>query len=247
MSSSTALSDQTAPKRSALQFINNLPLAVSISIPPVFVVIIALIIGLVGASSARTLAQGQNDMYEGEVVPFVSLYDMQREYQGSRVRALALLAYQGQDISDKLAELDEREQQTLGFIDDYRNLTDNPADADAIEAEVIRFHELVRTGLAPLVQSDNVNQSAITSYWENILYPASDVVNELMTKESRDRDESATERFEAGSALATSNQTTLVLTIIIGVILGLILTSYGVRRIRKTITNAAESVHALAR
>lgn len=29
-------------------------------------------------------------MYEGEVVPFVSLYDMQREYQGSRVRALAL-------------------------------------------------------------------------------------------------------------------------------------------------------------
>ncbi|WP_051196398.1 methyl-accepting chemotaxis protein, partial [Jonesia quinghaiensis] len=221
----------------------NLPLAVPIFTPAAILGLVALIMGILAINSANTLSQGQTDMYEKEVVPLSLMYDMQRQFQGSRTRAVALMAYLGEDISEQLAELDEREQGALDLVEEYRPLATDQGNINAIETAITEFHDDVRGEWAQLIETGN--QSATAAYWENTLYPSSDAVNELMTEGASNRASSAQQLDADGTTLTEQTRVILIVVLLVGLIVGFAFATYVVREILTSIRRVSQSIDSL--
>ncbi|WP_035833920.1 methyl-accepting chemotaxis protein, partial [Jonesia quinghaiensis] len=235
----------TTPGQRPRRFsMSNAPLTVQIATPAVILGVVAFIMGILAITSANTLSLGQTEMNDQQVKPLALLATMQSQFESSQIQAAALIAFEGEDISARIAALDERERETEAIIDEYRPFVANPATLAGIEEGIAAFHAAVRGEWAQLVVAGD--DATTRAYLQNTLEPIAVATDELFSTGIENRVNSADTLDDEGDDLAMQTNVILISTLIVGLVIGVSIALVIIRQLRRSIQRVGSVLDELS-
>ncbi|WP_246169295.1 methyl-accepting chemotaxis protein [Actinotalea subterranea] len=204
--------------------------------------VVATGMGVLGVTALRGLDAGQERMYDETVEPLV---DMQRTFQGSRVRVNAYAFAHADERADLRAELVEREAAFTELVEAYRPLADDPAVVDTLAEQAAAFHAAFRDEFAPAVDAGETE--AVADLYGELVYPAADAANEAMSAEAEAQEAQGAQEHADGEALASRSEVLLITSLLAGLAAPVLIAFAVVRGIVRTVGAVSVSVEALAR
>lgn len=205
------------------------------------VAVVSLLVGLLGISQIRSLADGQDRMFHQRVMPIIQVADAHQLFEGSRVRANALPLRP--ELDSHLTELDEREAQTVALLEDYREHSHDHAVLDDVIAKIQDYHAAVRGPWADVVRSGDI--AAMEEVYTGTLSVSAEEASTALDAGVRAQVERAEADNVAAAEQAARTQTLLVVVLVAGLVLGLAIALYVTRQFMRTVVSVRTAVTAL--
>jgi methyl-accepting chemotaxis protein len=179
------------------------------------------------------MAQGQERLFQERVNPLSAMIEVQRTFQGSRVRANALAFSSPDERASLLRELEERETALADLLGQLRPHATDPARIDRFAQEAKSFHENV--------------PSEINRVYQQEVYLHADNANELLTEETAAQEAAAARERRAGADTARDTQRALAIAFLIGLAASAVTSSALARQITRTVRSVGTSLAAMER
>ncbi|MGN8244992.1 methyl-accepting chemotaxis protein [Cellulomonas soli] len=235
-----------APPTARRRFVDR-PIGVRIGVAVGLLALVASVMGVLGIVVSRSLSEGQQQMYDESVDPLVALADMQRDVQGSRVRANVLAFANPQDRADLVAELDERGAHLIEQAQEYAGQALTADMQGPFVDELTAFHDAIDDEwMTAILASESGQDVDLHALYESTLYAHADAALDILTAEGDARAAHATELNDAGTRQAANLQRLLVIALLVGLALGGFLAVRVVRSVVRTVAVVGESLEALA-
>jgi methyl-accepting chemotaxis protein len=206
--------------------------------------VVAVVMGGLAIVTTKNLADGQEGLYDEHLVPIEQLEQIQRTFQGSRVRANAYAFEQPELRRALIAEIDGRRAEVESLLEAYLPLA---ADADRVAeglAQVRQFHQAFEDEFAPAVDADD--EDLVAELYDSVLYPAADAALTAFSDEVEVQAVLAEEHYEEGGQMALRRQNVLVLTLLVGLAASLWLAWAVVRTIVGAVAEVKAAADAMA-
>ena len=205
--------------------------------------VVIVVVGGLGATASLTVQQGEQELYEENVVPLTMLNEIQSNFQGSRVRANALLGAGFEMRNILREEIQERQVELEALVADYAPYAVGADFILAFETATAEFHEV--TDSVYFDAAHNRDVELFGHLYSNVVYPVADRADLMLTEEAEAQAAAAAAEIDADQATANTLLMTLAIATVVGLLVGAVVFFRVTAKMVASIRDVAASAEAL--
>jgi methyl-accepting chemotaxis protein len=217
----------------------DLPVAVRVTSAAAVIAVVAIVMGVIGYSTAKTLEAGQQELYHERVEPLVQISQIQRDFEWIRARSSAMGFMDAEGRDKTLDMLAERHDSLMEKIDAY--LPYLATDTGVVD-DINTYYDFVTTTWLDTIEND---PDELEAMFDNVLAGMIETVLDGIQDEAEAQAQLADELNDRGNEDARQAEILLFTALAVGLALAAGVVVVVVRQIKRTVAVAGEAVEAL--